>query len=99
VELIGLWAILIGVLELFVARTSSGTAKDRALLILGATTAIVVGVAMMIWVFAGAVVASAIVGVAAAARGVSLMISAFTREPIGWKNRATVSGELPEHRE
>jgi len=75
VELIGLWAVLIGVLELFVARTSGGSAKDRALLILEAISAIVVGVAMMIWVFAGAVVASAIVGVAAAARGVSLIIS------------------------
>jgi uncharacterized membrane protein HdeD (DUF308 family) len=75
VELIGLWAILVGVLELFVARTSSGTAKDRALLIVGAIAAIVVGVAMMIWVFAGAVVASAFVGVAAAARGVSLIVS------------------------
>jgi uncharacterized membrane protein HdeD (DUF308 family) len=37
--------------------------------------AIVVGVGIMTWVFAGAVVISAVVGIAAAARGVSLILS------------------------
>ena len=72
VNLIGLWAILIGVLELDSARHS---AKDRALLIIAAIASIAIGVGMMKWVFAGAVLISAIVGVAAAARGISLIVS------------------------
>ncbi len=75
VELIGLWAILVGILELFVARSSSEERNDRALLIVSAVGAIVIGVGMMKWVFAGAVVVSAVVGVAAAARGVSLIVN------------------------
>ena len=72
VNLIGLWAILIGVLELDSARHST---KDRALLIIAAFASIAIGVGLMRWVFAGAVLISAIVGVAAAARGVSLIVS------------------------
>ena len=72
VELIGLWAVLIGVLELAFAHDS---AKDRALQIIAAIALIAIGVGVMRWVFAGAVVVSAIVGVAAAARGVSLILS------------------------
>ena len=72
VELIGLWAVLIGILELVFARHSR---KDRALLIMGAIASIATDIGMTRWVFAGAVVASAIVGVAAAARGVSLIVS------------------------
>ena len=72
VEIIGLWAVLLGVLELAFAHDA---AKDRALTIIAAIALIAIGVAMMRWVFAGAVVVSAIVGVAAAARGVSLILS------------------------
>ena len=49
----------------------------RALRIISAIAAIVIGVAMMMWVFAGAVLVSAVVGIAAAARGVSLILSGF----------------------
>ena len=72
VELIGLWAVLIGVLELAFVDDS---ANDRALQIIAAIALIAIGVGMMRWVFAGAVVVSAVVGVAAAARGVSLTLS------------------------
>jgi uncharacterized membrane protein HdeD (DUF308 family) len=72
VELIGLWAVLIGVLELAFAHDF---AKDRALIIVAAIALIAIGVGMMRWIFAGAVVVSAVVGVAAAARGVSLILS------------------------
>jgi hypothetical protein len=72
VELIGLWAVLTGVLELAFVHDS---AKDRALTIIAAIALIAIGVGMMRWVLAGAVVVSAVVGVAAAARGVSLILS------------------------
>ena len=72
VEIIGLWAVLLGVLELAFAHDA---AKDRALTIIAAIALIAVGVGIMRWVFAGAVVVSAVVGVAAAARGVSLILS------------------------
>ena len=72
------WAILIGVLELVFARDSGENAKDRSLLIIAAIAAIVIGVCMMKWVFTGAVVVSAFVGIAAAARGVSLIMSGIS---------------------
>ena len=72
VEIIGLWAVLLGVLELAFAHDA---AKDRALTIIAAIALIAIGVGMMRWVFAGAVVVSAVVGIAAAARGVSLILS------------------------
>jgi uncharacterized membrane protein HdeD (DUF308 family) len=75
VELIGLWAILVGVLELFFARYSGVDAKDRALVIIAAIASIVIGVGVMEWAFAGAVLVSAVVGIAAAARGISLIMS------------------------
>jgi hypothetical protein len=78
VELIGLWVIVVGVLELSVARYSHESGKYRALLILAAIASILVGVGVMIWAFVGAVVISATVGVAAMARGVSLMMSGFS---------------------
>ncbi len=77
VELIGLWAVLVGVLELLSARRASDDAGNRARLIIAAISAIVIGVGMMRWVFAGAVMVSAVVGIAAAARGVSLIVSGF----------------------
>lgn len=75
VELIGLWAIVVGVLELMIARYSGEDAKNRALLIVAALASIVIGVAVMKWAFAGAVVVSTLIGVAAAARGISLIMS------------------------
>jgi len=78
VELIGLWAITIGVLELLFARYSRESGKNRALLIVAAIASMAVGVGLMRWAFAGAVVISAMVGIAAMARGVSLMISGIS---------------------
>lgn len=78
VELIGLWAILVGVIELSVARYSRENGRDRAFLILAAIASILLGVGVMVWAFVGAVVISATVGVAAVARGVSLMMSGFS---------------------
>jgi len=75
VELIGLWAVLVGVLELIFARESGKDAKDRAVLIIAGIAAIAIGVGMMRWVFGGAVLVSAVVGIAASARGVSLIFS------------------------
>jgi uncharacterized membrane protein HdeD (DUF308 family) len=78
VELIGLWAILVGVLEFFSARFLRETAKNRALLVFAAIAAVLLGVGLMIWAFVGAVVISGTVGVAAVARGVSLMMSGMS---------------------
>ena len=68
-------AVLIGVLELNFARGCGKDAKDRAVLIIAGIAAIVIGVAMMRWVFGSAVLVTAVVGVAAAARGISLIVS------------------------
>lgn len=78
VELIGLWAILVGVLEFLAARFLRESTKDRALMVLAATASVLMGVGVMIWAFMGAVVISSVVGVAAVARGVSLMMSGFS---------------------
>jgi uncharacterized membrane protein HdeD (DUF308 family) len=77
VVLIGLWVIVVGVLELFFARTLGEDARDRSLLIMSAIAAIVIGIGVMARAFAGAVVISAVVGIAAAARGVSLILTGF----------------------
>jgi uncharacterized membrane protein HdeD (DUF308 family) len=79
VELIGLWAILVGVLEFLAARFLRESAKDRALLVFAAIASVLMGVGVMIWAFVGAVVISATVGVVAVARGVSLMMSGFSQ--------------------
>jgi uncharacterized membrane protein HdeD (DUF308 family) len=78
VELIGLWAILVGVLEFLAARFLRESAKDRALLVFAAIASVLLGVGVMIWAFLGGVVISATVGVVAVARGVSLMMSGFS---------------------
>ena len=78
VELIGLWAIVVGVLELFVARYSGEDGKDRALLIIAGMASMVIGVGVMMAPFAGAVLVSAVVGIAAAARGLSLIVSGIS---------------------
>ena len=77
VELIGLWAILVGVLEFLAARFLRESAKDRVLMVFAAIASVFMGVGVMIWAFVGAVVISAAVGVAAVARGVSLTMSGF----------------------
>ena len=78
VELIGLWAIAIGVLELSFAKYSGEDPKDRALLIVAAIASTVIGAGVMVRPFAGAVVVGAIVGIAAVARGVSLIMSGIS---------------------
>ena len=88
VELIGLWAVLVGALELIFASNSSEDAKNRALPVFAALASIVIGVDVMKWAFAGAVLVSAVIGVAAAALGVSLIMSGI-RERISF-------GENPE---
>ena len=79
VELVGVWAIVIGGLELLIAKYTGKDAKDRALLILAAIASIVVGVGVMRNAFAGAALISAIVGIAAAARGISLIVSGISQ--------------------
>ena len=78
VELIGLWAIAIGVLELSFAKYPGEDPKDRALLIVAAIASTVIGAGVMVRPFAGAVVVGAIVGIAAVARGVSLIMSGIS---------------------
>ena len=79
VELIGIWAILIGVLELFSAKYSSQDARERALFIIAAIAAIALGIGMMKEIFVGAVLINAVVGIAAAARGISLIVLGVSR--------------------
>jgi len=79
VELIGIWAIVIGILELLFARYASENAKQRALLIIAGIASVAIGVGMMRKVFIGAVLVSVFVGIAAAARGISLIILGFSR--------------------
>lgn len=74
VELIGFWAILVGILEFLLATYSSEDSKHRALRVTAAIASIAIGVGLIRWVFIGAVVISGLVGIAAAARGISLMM-------------------------
>ena len=74
VELIGIWAIVVGILEILFARYSAKNAKERALRVLAAVASIAIGVGLMRWVFTGTIVVSAMVGIAAAARGTSLIM-------------------------
>jgi uncharacterized membrane protein HdeD (DUF308 family) len=85
------------VLELIFTRDSASNTKDRALLIISAIAAIVIGVGMMVWVFAGAVLVSAVVGIAAAARGVSLVLSGIPSDAANSAERENRRyGQLPE---
>ena len=52
--------------------------QDRVLLVFAAIASVLMGAGVMIWAFIGAVVISAMVGVAAVARGVSLIMSGFS---------------------
>jgi uncharacterized membrane protein HdeD (DUF308 family) len=79
VELIGLWAIVIGVHEFLAARFLRESAKARALLVVAALASVLMGAGVMVWAFIGAVVISAMVGIAAVARGVSLIMSGFSQ--------------------
>jgi uncharacterized membrane protein HdeD (DUF308 family) len=78
-QLIGIWAIVIGVLELIVARHSSENVKHRALLIIAALASIAIGAGVMTKVLFGAVLVSAFVGIAAAARGITLIMAGVSR--------------------
>ena len=78
VILIGLWAILVGIIELAFARYSGEDRWHRALLITAAIASIVCGIGMMKWAFAGAVLVSVVVGIAAVARGVSLITTGIS---------------------
>jgi uncharacterized membrane protein HdeD (DUF308 family) len=49
VELIGLWAVLVGVLELYFVSYSREIAKEHTLLIVAAIASIVIGVVIMKW--------------------------------------------------
>lgn len=91
VELIGVWAVLIGVLELSFGIDADGTRKDRTLMILAASAAIVVGVGVMLSPFAGALLVSAMVGVGAAARGISLIISGIAKRPHRFHEKQAIS--------
>jgi uncharacterized membrane protein HdeD (DUF308 family) len=93
VELIGVWAIAVGILELFFARYSGQDAKNRALLIVAAIASLALGAAVMKWPFAGAVVASALVGAAAMARGISLILSGFSERSHEVHGRPVVGGD------
>jgi uncharacterized membrane protein HdeD (DUF308 family) len=75
VELLGVWAIAVGILELLFARYWAHDFKSRALLIVAAIASIVMGVGVMRWALVGAVVVGAVVGLAAMTRGISLMMS------------------------
>ncbi len=91
VQLIGLWAILIGVLELVFARDSGKNANQRALLIIAAIASIAIGVLVMAKVFVGVALVSALIALAAAARGISLIvlgISHRSRHEDGSKKQA-----------
>jgi uncharacterized membrane protein HdeD (DUF308 family) len=79
VEVIGAWTILVGLLELIAATKSGEDGKERAVLIIAGIASMAIGVAMMKWVYVGAVAASAVIGVAAAARGISLILSGIRR--------------------
>lgn len=91
VELIGVWAVLIGVLELSFGIDGDGTRKDRTLMILAASASIVVGVGVMLSPFAGALLVSAMVGVGAAARGISLIISGIAKRPHRFHEKQAIS--------
>jgi uncharacterized membrane protein HdeD (DUF308 family) len=77
VEMIGLWAVLIGILELSFARESGTDEKDRSVLRIARVATIEIGVAMMRWVFWGAVLVGAVVGAEAAVCGVRLIESSI----------------------
>jgi uncharacterized membrane protein HdeD (DUF308 family) len=77
VQLIGLWAILVGLLELYFVRHTDKDSRDRTPLIIAGIASIVLGVGVMMNAFAGAVLVSTIVGIAAAARGILLIVSGF----------------------
>ena len=75
VDLIGAWAVLIGILELVFVTSHEKQAKGRKATIVGSLAIIAIGVCMMTWEFAGAVLVSLVVGVAAAIRGIVLIVT------------------------
>ena len=75
IDLIGAWAVLIGILELVFVTPHEKQAKGRNATIVGSLASIAIGVCMMTWVLMGAVLVSLIVGVAAAIRGIVLIVA------------------------
>jgi len=79
VELIGAWAIMIGVLELVFVRHSGENARQHAPLIIAGVASIAIGIGVMKKVFLGAALVGVLVGIAAAARGISLIVLGVSR--------------------
>jgi uncharacterized membrane protein HdeD (DUF308 family) len=79
VELIAAWAILVGIVEITYAIYSNEQAKDRALFVIAAIASIAIGLVMMYKLALGVVLVSVVVGIAAAVRGVSLIVLGFSR--------------------
>jgi uncharacterized membrane protein HdeD (DUF308 family) len=75
VDLLGAWAVLIGILELVFVTSHEKQAKGRKAIIVGSLASIAIGVCMMTWVLIGAVLVSLVVGVAAAIRGIILIVA------------------------
>jgi uncharacterized membrane protein HdeD (DUF308 family) len=75
VDLIGAWAVLIGILELVFVTSHEKQAKGRTATIVGSLAIIAIGLCMMTWVFMGALLVSLVVGLAAAIRGIVLIVA------------------------
>lgn len=90
VQLIAVWAMLVGVLELVFARYVAKDATDRALFVVAAIASMAIGIGILEWVLIGAVVVSAVVGVAAMVRGSSLIV-------LGVKSRTQYKSGIQKH--
>ncbi len=75
IDLIGAWAVLIGILELIFMTSHGRSAKGRTVTILCSLASIAIGVCMMTWVLVGAVLVRTIDGAAAATRGILLIVA------------------------
>jgi uncharacterized membrane protein HdeD (DUF308 family) len=75
VDLIGAWAAVVGILELVFVTAHEKQAKGREATIFASLASIAIGVSMMTWAFMGALLVSLVVGVAAAIRGIVLIVA------------------------
>jgi uncharacterized membrane protein HdeD (DUF308 family) len=75
VDLIGAWAVLIGIFELVFVTSHEKRAKGRTASIVASLASIAIGVCIITWVFMGAVLVSLFVGVAAAIRGIVFIVA------------------------
>jgi uncharacterized membrane protein HdeD (DUF308 family) len=78
--------------EFLAARSLRERAKDRALVVFASQASVLMGVGVAAWTLISGVVISAMIGFAAIARGVSLVMSAFPRETKSIESRQ----RLPE---